>query len=105
MVILFVKSSMTELSAYSVLWFIAIWTLSHGMLFLFLSCGMLFPVGLYIGYIFYDKILFTFLHLLANSYSFFSVHHKCHFDQEAFKILHFSNHILLSLLYLPPLAD
>lgn len=58
---------MMELSAHFAALLLAIWTLSHGTLFLFLSCDVPFPVSLYIGYRFYKIILFTFLHQLANS--------------------------------------
>lgn len=57
MVILFVKPFMTKISASFVDLILAIWTLSHEMIFLFSSCDKLFSVGPHIGYSLYDKIL------------------------------------------------
>lgn len=56
---------------------------------------MFFLLGPPIGYSFQDKILLTFPHLSANSYSSFNIHLKCHFDQDTFSILHFY-HIVLA---------
>jgi len=76
------------------------------MLFLSLSCNMLFPVGLSIDSCFPLTFLLTFLCLLPSFCLFFSVHLKCHEDQEAFNILYFSYHILLYLFnHLQPLID